>query len=88
MLIGVVVVVLVLFPLGCPTGLAFFCLLGDLVAGVLSVEGLGREDAVEGGDAACLFDGFEALHFGLVLVDDHHGVDLVELVQVSDASFD
>jgi len=36
--------------------------------------------------AACLLDGFESGNLGSVLVDDGHGVDLVDLVQVTDAA--
>lgn len=67
---------------------ALFSFLGWLVAGVCLVEWFLGEDAVEGGDPARLLDGFEALHFGFVLVEDHHRVDLVELVEVADAALD
>lgn len=67
---------------------AFLGFFWDLVARLRLVEGLFGEHAVEGGDSAGLLDGFEALNLGFVLVDDHHGVDAVELVQVANAAFD
>lgn len=60
-----------------------FRCLGWLIARICFIKGILREDAIKGSNLANSLCGFEAFNFRLVLVYDNHGLDFVNLMQVS-----
>jgi hypothetical protein len=65
------------------SALALFFRLRRLVANVGLVKGVLGEDAVKAGHATFLLNLLESLNSGLKLIDELHGLDLIDLVKIS-----
>ena len=59
-----------------------------LVSGVIYIELCLREHTVERSDSTLLFLHLEALDLWLKAVDNDHGLDFINLVQIADFAFD